>query len=204
VIPLSIVTEDQLSDAVVRRITGEISPAVSVVASFPDPGRRFSASGSSYIEQNISGFNQAAEHHPFLVLLDLDRRECAPRYRDQLLPAGAARYMILRIAVTEVESWVLADRQAFSNHFAVSIDRVPRQPDALPDAKQELFNIVRYSRSRRLREAVLPQSSTAGHGPDYNGALISFLNQDWQLPPARAASNSLSRACRALETFVYP
>jgi hypothetical protein len=204
VIPLSIVTEDRLSDAVIRRVTREISSDFTITASFPDLGRRFSSPGSSYIEQNIAGFNQAARHRPFLVLLDLDRRECAPSYRYQLLPDGGARYMILRIAVTEVESWILADRRGFSHHFSVSIDRVPREPDVLSDAKNELFKIVRNSGSRRLREAVLPESPTAGHGPDYNGALIRFLYQDWNLSRARAASNSLARACRALEIFRYP
>ena len=166
--------------------------------------RRYSVAGNSYIEQKINGFNSAADHWPFLVLLDLDRRECAPRYLAELIPKGASRYMMLRIPVTEAESWVLADRDSFSAFFSVSRDNVPQDPDGLPDAKQALFTAIRKSRSRRMRESILPSGPTTSHGPDYNGMLIKYLRDAWRIKEAESASPSLHRARRAVARFRYP
>jgi hypothetical protein len=203
-IPISIVTEDRLSETLARRILSESSQLFTVTASYPDVSRQYSAAGNSYIEQRIHGFNSAAGHWPFLVLLDLDRRECAPHYLAELIPNGASRYMMLRIAVTEAESWVLADRDSFSAFFSVSQDNVPRDPDGLPDAKQALFTAIRKSRSRRIKESILPSGPTASHGPDYNGILIKYLHEAWRIDPAESASPSLRRARRAVARFRYP
>lgn len=202
--PMSIVTEDRLSEALARRVLAESPLTCSIVASYRDMSRRNAVAGNSYIEQNIHGFNSAAAHSPFLVLLDLDRRVCTVRYRDELLPYGPARYMVLRIAVTEAESWVLADRDSFATFFSVSRDHVPRVPDDLPDAKDALFKTIRRSRSRRMQDAILPSGPTTSHGPDYNGTLIRYLHEAWRIDQAESASPSLRRARSAVARLRFP
>lgn len=203
-IPVSIVTEDRLSEGLARRILEDAPHPFSIQASYPDMSRRAAVAGNSYIHQKIEGFNTAAAHVPFFVLLDLDRRACAPSYLLELLPRGVAKYMMIRIAITEVESWVLADRDAFSTFFSVARDHVSRSPDELPDAKLALFASIRKSRSRKIKEAILPSGPTASHGPDYNGTLLKFIREAWHIDRATAGSPSLARARQAAASFRYP
>jgi hypothetical protein len=112
--------------------------------------------------------------------------------------------MILRIAVREIESWLLADRSGFASYLGVSEAVVPRNPDELIDAKGELFSIVLRSRKRALKEAILPVNKTARIGPDYNGSLIHYLQETWSRDRAMRHSASLQRAVDALEAFQYP
>ena len=204
-VPVTIVSEDILSEVMLRRLLSDSEIPYSVEMALPARGRADVGHGSSYIEKRISGFNQAAVRAPWVVLLDLDRRPCAVEYVNQLLPSGASRYMVLRIAVTEVESWLLADTDAITKFFAVARHRVPSEPDAIVDAKETLLNLARKGRcSRRIREAVLPHYPSAAHGPDYNGTMMRFVDEHWSRDRAATSSPSLSRAVAALNRMVYP
>ena len=203
-IPISIVTEDLLSEEVTCRLLAESNRPFSVTARFPQEDRISASRGNSYIEKKIGGFNNAGRTRPFFVLLDLDTRNCAPVYIRQLLPSGMSQYLLLRIAVREVESWLLADREGFSQFLGIALNLVPKEPDYIPDPKKALFDLVAKSRHRRLREAILPTHSTARCGPDYNGTLIRYLTDKWDLSRAAACSGSLSRTVRALNNFAFP
>jgi hypothetical protein len=204
VIPITLVTEDLLSAHVARTLLDLASPSYAVERELPGRGRPRFASGSGQIEQRIGGFNRAAERAPFLVILDLDDRHCAPDYRTALLPEGSSRYMLLRIAVREIESWLLADHVAMSEYLDISCDVVPRTPDELPDARDALFSVVRRSRRRTLKSDILPIDPTARIGPDYNGAMMRLVNDHWSRDRAAERSPSLRRAVDALERFRYP
>lgn len=203
-IPISIVTEDIISEKMTERLISEAKPSYSVKSRYPKTGRISSSRGNAYIEKNIAGFNNAGRSNPFFVLLDLDNRECAPSYVNDLLPNGPHRYFLLRVAVTEIESWLLADREAFSTFLDISKDLVPQNPDQLPDAKAALFGLVRKSRKRKIKEAILPHHATAHCGPNYNGELVRYLNNYWDSARAALQSQSLSRTIRALDRFSYP
>lgn len=204
-VPVTIVSEDILSEFVLRKLLMESNVDYTVTAALPSRDRAGSGAGSSYIETRIAGFNRAAERLPWVVLLDLDRRPCVVEYRNRLLPSGAARYMVLRIAVTEVESWLLADTKAIATFFSVASHRIPNEPDTLPDAREALLNLARKGRcSRQIREAVLPHFPGASHGPDYNGTMMAFVEQHWSRDRAATSSPSLNRAIAALDRMVYP
>ena len=112
--------------------------------------------------------------------------------------------MLLRIAVREVESWVLADRDGFHAFSGVAKSKIPADPDTLPDAKRTLINLMRGSRKRLFREAIVPASPTARIGPDYNGTLARMLAHYWQLDRAVPRSPSLASAFAAIRVFSYP
>ena len=204
-VPVTVVSEDILSEVILRRLLAESVVPYAVETALPARDRTGVARGSSYIEKRMPNFNNAAKHKPWVVLLDLDRRPCAVEYVSRLLPSGAARYMTLRIAVTEVESWLLADANAVAKFFAVARHHVPREPDMVPHAREALLNLARRGRcSRQVREAVLPHFPRASHGPDYNATMISFVYKLWNRERAAARSPSLSRAVAALDRMVYP
>ena len=201
---VTIVTEDNLSTAMVGQLVAAANNDITVGMRLPKIRRRNSAPGNTYIETKIQGFNHAAQHHPYLILLDIDARECAPGYVRRLLPDGPNRYMVLRIAVREVESWILADREGFHEFSGVAKDRIPNKPDTLSDPKQTLINLVKRSRNRGIRDAIVPRGPTARIGPDYNATLRRMLAEYWSIDRAMNRSPSLASAFVAIQSFRYP
>lgn len=78
------------------------------------------------MKKNIHGFNNAAKGMPFLVLADLDDDECAPAKIQAWLSVPRHHNLIFRIAIHEVESWILADRVGFSKFIGMRRDLIPR------------------------------------------------------------------------------
>jgi hypothetical protein len=78
-IPINIVVEDNLSEAMLKTILNQSGKNFVVVRRYPDLRRTHSSSGFGYIKTKIEGFNKAARGTPFLVLTDLDNHG----YRDQ-------------------------------------------------------------------------------------------------------------------------
>jgi len=139
---------------------------------------------------------------PYLILTDLDYEECAPIMIKEWLPETRNPNLIFRIAVREVESWVLADRPGFAKFLGISQNKMPRKPDELLDPKAYLINLAKDSRKRALREDIVPkQGSTAKQGPAYNERLASFVQDAWNPSNARQFSPSLERTIRAIEVF---
>ncbi len=197
-IPINLVYEDVISGAILEKILCNVDAEYAV-------GLRLTRNGFGYIKKNIQGFNQAAQGSPYLVLTDLDQADCPITLINNWL-GGQAKHpnLIFRIAVREVESWLMADSKAFSDFFAVSVAKIPKNPDQILDPKRDLINLVRKSKNRKLRQAIVPEKgSTAKVGKDYNAPLLEFLRERWQLKEAIQYSESLRRTILALETFAH-
>lgn len=196
VIPIHLATEDHLSEAVLRRLLAYSGRnyAVRVI---------YGRGGYGYLKKNIHGWNRAAASTPFLILTDLDHHECAPSLiLNWLGQAPVHHNLLFRIAVREVESWLLGDSNHLARYLAVQRSAIPSSPDLLDDPKQTLIHIARRSRSREIRERVVPRAgSTAQQGPDYNGCLIEFVNSRWSINQAASNSPSLRRTIGRLSTF---
>lgn len=166
------------------------------------PHITYGLKGIGYIRKSIAKFNAAARIHPYLVLADLDSVECAPSLLKDWLPAPREPKLILRIAVCEIESWVMADRAGFARFLGISRSVIPRDADALPDPKKTLIQLAARTRRRELREAIEPPpGSTRVQGPDYNGALVPFVRDLWDPGAAAKNSDSLRRAILGLDEF---
>jgi hypothetical protein len=86
--------------------------------------------GKQYLRKRIGGYDAAAQHAPWLVVVDLDDEcACEPELVHAWLPARAID-MRLRVAVRQIESWLLADRAAAAKFFSVAQSHVPADPDA--------------------------------------------------------------------------
>lgn len=192
---INLAFEDPLHEAVLRKIVAQLDQNFSI-------GRCFSQGGYGYLKANIKAFNNAARVTPFLVLTDLDKIECAPILIKDWLPFPRHPNLLFRVAVREVESWILAHRNAFSKYLGIDKNKIPVSVDEIIDPKQFLINLARKSKYRAIREAVVPRSgSSAQQGPDYNGKLIIFVNDYWDVETAALNSLSLQKMKNALVSY---
>ena len=194
-IPINIVFEDDLSKAVIMKIL-QSRDRYEVGIGFP-------MHGFGNIKKKIDGFNNAAKGMPYLVLTDLDKEECAPTLiQDWIKNVPIHQNLLFRVAVREVESWVLADRDCFAKFLGVEEVLIPVEVDEIGDPKDYLVNLVKKSSKRKLRDDIVPKKgSTAKQGPNYNGPLISFVKNFWNPDEAMQNSPSLRRAIKAIEHF---
>jgi hypothetical protein len=160
--------------------------------------RQIPCHGFGKIKKNILGYNNAACFGHYFVITDLDRHECAPSLIREWLPMTRNPNLVFRVAVREVESWLLADIKNFACFFAVSRDLIPLSPDEISDPKQVVVTLAKRSRKRNIREGVPPTDKYASIGPGYNYEFRDFIQNHWSLGDARKNSPSLDKALKAL------
>ncbi|MCL6581042.1 MAG: hypothetical protein K6U08_05430 [Firmicutes bacterium] len=155
----------------------------------------FGLKGKHGLVKSLPAYCRSARRDPWFILLDLDRdATCAPVLIEQLVGPKAPELLSLRIAVRAVESWLMADRDGFAKFLAVAPSAVPVDPDEVPVPKQTVVNLARRSRSRQVRQALVPEPESSGvAGPLYGTWLASFVSRPedgWD--PVTAATNSPS------------
>ena len=184
--------EDELSEAVVLRCFKEVGSIA---------GAAFGRNGFGWLKKNALALNRAAAGIPYVMLTDLDRNLCAPQMvEDWLGDQPCHMNFLLRVAVREVEAWLLADRANLSGLLKVPVDTLPREFETLDDPKQSLLSLARNSRSRRMREDMVAETKHGPvQGPDYNGVLSEFVHNDWDLNADFASCRSLSRMISRLQ-----
>lgn len=192
-IAVALATEDELSEAVGLRLLSE-SPAL--LNTNPLLLRK---QGFGYLKSRMHNWKQMANHSVVLILTDLDRADCPIVLLNDWLGKGEMppENLLLRIAVREIESWILADHEAFSS-IVGNKGRLPVAPDELPDPKQYLLNLAKNA-SRAIRDDLVAQEGTvASQGLGYNNRLVGLVNTQWSPERAAARSPSLQRARDAI------
>jgi len=113
--------------------------------------------------------------------------------------------MRLRVAVREVEAWLLADRSRLAGFLSVSAGAIPASPEAEDDPKQTLVNLAARSRRRDIRIDMVPRPGSGKNvGPAYTARLIEFISagdNPWSPVDAALRADSLRRCMSALEIF---
>lgn len=196
-IPINIAVEDELSGAVAQTLLTASKANYHV-------GNIYGRGGFGYLKKTCSGWNNAARGIPFLLLTDLDDHPCPSALIDSWLGDKKKKHpnLLFRIAVKEVESWLLADRENFGKYLAVSINKMPHYPDTEADPKATLIKIAAGSNRKEIRSRLVPRSgSTAKQGPDYNQCLINFVRNHWNIEGASGRSPSLTRCVKSLNSF---
>jgi len=195
-IPINLVVEDSLSEAVLRKLL-EVSGKRFAV------GACYGHGGFGYIKSRIMGFNNAAKGTPFLVLTDLDKSDCPPVLINEWFSGQKNHNLIFRIAVREVESWLLADRNGFAKFIRIRETLIPADVENIGDPKQFLIDLVRKSPKTTLKNDIIPRErSTAKTGPNYNGRLVDFVYHGWNIRTAQRNSHSLDKTVAALSKFI--
>ena len=99
----------------------------------------------------------------------------------------------------EIESWIMADREAFAKFFAVPIHHIPTNTDAILQPKELIVSMARRSKRKDVRQDLVPaQGATSAVGPGFNSRVISFVSAEWNAERAAPASPSLRRSIERL------
>lgn len=183
--PISIATEDELSEAIALRLISEIPTPYFIQ-------NKLRKSGNGYLRSKMGSWYQMAQQQVMLVLTDLDHANCLVEFRNQWLPAAPPNNLLFRIAVREVESWVLADHVAMRELIGAK-GVLPVEPDELVDPKQSLLKLARTA-TKDVRQDLLRimDGGTLAQGLGYNARLTALVESQWS--PLRAAERSPSLA----------
>ena len=189
--------EGLLDEAVLKRLIAHAGGQAGAI---------YGKQGKVQLLRRLSGFNRAAQYAPWAVLVDLDQDgECAPPIRSSWLPEPSTN-MCFRVAVREVEAWLLADREQLARFLAVTPRLIPEEPETLASPKDTMTQLAQKSRRRDGREDMAPRPGSSRRiGPAYSSRLIQFVadtQQGWRPDVASESANSLRGCIRCLERLV--
>ncbi len=197
--PIFIAAEDRLAMAVAAKIITNSKTNYTIL-------QPFISNGSSKLKILASRFNIVAEKETVFLFTDQDDHETCPASIIHEWLNGRPKHhnLLFRVAVMEVESWLLADHKNIGSYLGVKKEFLPSQSDLLKDPKQTLLNLVqKHSTKTALKRDLLPSpGDTRKVGPNYNGPLIKFVHEKWDIHEARRHSKSLDRSWDRLNTFV--
>jgi hypothetical protein len=185
--------EGPVDDAVVRRLLRETGHVVGPI---------HIKNGKAPLLEKLHGYNAAAQIAPWLVLVDLNGdAPCAPVFVGKHLSEPADQ-MLFRVAVRQVESWLLADRPNFAHFLRVSKALLWNDPDSLVNSKRAVVDVAGKSSDRKVRQAMVPQPGSGRQvGPGYVARMIEFVELRWRIDEAEARSESLRRCLDRLRSL---
>ncbi len=97
----------------------------------------------------------------------------------------------------------MADREELAEYLHVKVDTIPGNPEAIEKPKAQMLQIARRSRSRVVREDMLPRpSGGAKVGPLYSARMIEFATKRWRPQVAAMASDSLRRSLQRISELI--
>lgn len=183
--------EDVLSETVVRRCLNHANI---------ESGASLGREGFGYLKRIARALNNSAAGVPYVMLTDLDNLDCPPELvANWMGEIPVHPDFLLRVAVKEVEAWILADRKGLARYLGVAEANFPRVFEQLPDPKHELLMAARRSRHRKIREDIVAETTHGPvQGPDYNGSLSRFVTNHWDIDEAAANCPSLRKMLERL------
>ncbi len=186
---VALATEDALSEAVGVRLIAEQEGRLRI-------GLRLGGRGNGYLRAKLGNFRQMARRQPVILFTDLDQAMCAPSLVRGWLGSVEpdAPNLLLRVAVREVEAWLLADHEAVRAGLSLPHATLPEAPDDLVDPKAHLLRLAQRA-PRRVRNELLPaKGASASQGLGYNALLSGLVAEVWSPERAALRSDSLRRA----------
>ncbi|MCX6924330.1 MAG: hypothetical protein NT154_14115 [Verrucomicrobia bacterium] len=197
--------EDDLSEAVVRRLLNHVRRGFQVRARYPLaslPHLRPELSGFGYLMASVQAFNHAAAETPHLLLTDLDVAICAPELIRKWLGGAVHPNFVLRVAVREVEAWLLADGKSMADFLGLALNDLPTNIEGVAEPKEEIVRLASTSPDPEIRDNLAPRpGSTATTGRLFTRSLIGYVRDLWDVNAAAGNADSLARALRALNSF---
>jgi len=188
---IAIVTEDRLTEAVCERLAADLGIEVHM---------KLRKDGCGYLKSKLDSFMQMSLHYPVLVVTDLDEKTCAPSLlRSWLNGRVLPPEMMLRVAVREVEAWLMADHEAFGDFIGA---RINFDVESLADPKARLLSLARNANRNVREELVAARGAVASQGVGYNIRLGNFVANSWSPERAAANSDSLFRTIRKLRQLL--
>ena len=155
-----------------------------------------STGGAGPFRSTISRMNEvAAAGNRVLMVGDADQAACVVTQIRDWSPNNPSENLLIRLAVREAESWVLADEEGLAAFAKVSEAKIPPSPDELADPKADLLRVIRGCKRGDLKREMLPSKvSSPKVGLGYNLHLKTFVREHWRADRAARRSPSLARA----------
>ena len=121
--------EDTLSDAVSTKILESFGIEIML---------RIGFKGNSYLKQKAPSLNQTARGPcDVFMLTDLDSpQNCPSQLIQSWIRTPLNPGFFLRVAVMEVESWIMADRSALARFLSIPVNRIPSHIDDIDNPKE--------------------------------------------------------------------
>lgn len=189
--------EDDLSETVMQKMVKEILGEEAIYT------KTLAKRGKGYIKSKINNINSSNPIFNFFVVTDLDQTECAPILIKNWFTRPIRENLIFRVAVREIEAWLLADISGFAAYLRLSEAYLKNKignPDALADPKLKLISLVDECSIKDYKTDIVKKEKTSyKQGAGYNTRLNEFVENYWNLPRARTQSRSFEKACKALE-----
>ncbi|SCX72270.1 protein of unknown function [Pseudomonas sp. NFACC32-1] len=174
-------TEDELSEKVGIRLAAEAGLEV---------GQCLRRNGFGYLKSRVENFCRMAKQAPVLLITDLDKKKCPTDLISEWLGNSPPHdNFLFRVAVREVESWLLADQIAIQKLFGLK-NSITSRPDELFDPKRTLLSLAKNAPKKVREELVAQRGAVASQGVGYNALLGNWVTETWQ--PERAAEHSPS------------
>ena len=196
-IVISAAVEGSVDEVVVKRL---------IVDAGGIPGGVYGKNGKLPLRARINAYNSAARFQPWIILVDLNHEaDCAPELCRAWLPTRSPK-LCFRVAIREVEAWLLADRERIADFLSIAQSRVPVDPESEENPKQVMVNLAARSRRRNIQEDMVPRPGSGRQvGPAYTSRLIEFISDPasgWRPDVASEYSQSLKRCIECLRRLV--
>ena len=158
-IMITIAVEDILSEVALRKVLQATGKDYNVVLSL-------SGKGYGYLKAKASSFNNSAKGFPILMLTDQDTDDACPpnKILDWLGKKPRHPNFLFRVAVMEVEAWIMGDRAALAEYIQVPLNKVPERVDGIQHPKEFLVNLARSSGNSSIRDDFVPRQGATGAG----------------------------------------
>lgn len=191
---ISAAVEGDVDEAALRRVSETLGATIHAV---------YGKKGKSHLRQKVESYNRAANFSPWIFLIDLDdEAQCAAELVRAWLPRPAPQ-MCFRVAVREIESWLLADGEMLARFLRVPRSRIPNTPELLNSPKRTIVEIAQHSSSRAIREEITPRLNSGRIvGPAYSSRIIQFIQDTWRPLVAQENSDSLRRCISRVSDFI--
>lgn len=192
---ITIATEDELSESVADRLVCDFLPLFNV-------NQRLRKGGNGYLKSKCHNFNQMALRQHVLLITDLDNAICPVTLianwfgHTQLNPN-----LIFRVAVKEIESWLLADHEGMQNLLVNGGNALTNTPDHLNYPKEYLLHRAKKAPREIKNDIVRVKGQVTRQGLGYNARLCQFVRETWSPARAQQTSESLSRAIQRLQAI---
>lgn len=193
-ISLILIVEDMLGEVVVNKILAEVNKKYHV--------ENCLHWNKDKIMSKINGLNQSACGYVYFVFTDQDTEDRCPAVAMSELSEPKHPNLFYRFAVMEIESWIMADREAFSKFLSVPLNKIPHDTDQIPQPKECVIRWARKSRSGEIKKEIPPGEGVDRKvGPLYNERLSEFVAKQWNIQNASRNSLSLRRTVARLRNF---
>lgn len=202
-----IVGEDDVTREIIKRIVKDYAPHLTIIQHIPARG--------SEIKAKIPNLNTVALSSPVILLADMDTVSCAPLAKAGILKglSNVSSEFVVNIAVDEGEAWLLADRDGFSTYFGIPIELMPvctKQKFMGPKARMEMsiplkaslyltHNLAGHSKKKVFKDQLYSEDTCKG--PEYNTAIVPFIQKSWDIETARQNSYSLDGMIKRIQNI---